>query len=135
MVDEELDEIGQLVDPGTRHGIPGGRAGADPVHQRVVVAVGQLVSLPLQASAEEGYVGADAEVGASVADEEMGREISRRPPLAQGRGVRTEPLQLVTQLLAFGPGMARHEPHPLSPRISGTKPGGRHGLPRPRVEG
>ena len=52
----------------------------------------------------------------------MSREVSRGPALAQGRGIRTEPLQLVAQLLAFGPGVARHGPHPLRRRRCGPKP-------------
>ena len=101
-VHEELDEVGQLVEPGARHGVPRGRTVTDPVDEGGVVALRHPVLLALEATGEERDDGADGEVGPALPDDEVRRQVAGVPPLAQGRRVGPEPVELVAELEAFG---------------------------------
>jgi len=131
-VDEELDEVGHLVDLGVRHGVPHRGAPADAVDERRVVAVRDLALLLVEVTREERDEAPCREVGPVLADQQVGSQVTRLPPLAQRRLVGSEPVELVAEQEAFGLGVARHDPI-LSVRRPRPNLGGRVGGSVPRV--
>ena len=94
---------------GCAMGFHTGRAAADAVDERRVVAVRDLALLLLEVTREERDEAPGRQVGPVLADQQVGGQVTRRPPLAHRRLVGSEPVELVAEQEAFGLGVARHD--------------------------